>query len=181
MRSFLEKKIIVTILSFMGLAILILIGVIWPTVRYIKELDRDTYNLRVTLERKNEKVMNYRRTSKQLDKIKAELPRLEDHIFYSGQELKLITTLEGLATKNSVTQKITNSNVDSITNNKIQASLNISGPYHKVLAYVNDLEQLPYFINIIKFSIAPLGERGAANIETANLNLDISLYVIPQN
>lgn len=180
MRSFFEKRILLTIITFTFLSLGIAGGIIYPTFRYIKELDRDTYNLRLTLERKNELATSYRFASKQIEKLRMTMPAFSEHLFSSGNELELITTLETLASTHSVAQRINSSNLDNITNQKILISLSVSGTYEKVLSYLNDLEHLPYFVSVNHLNITPFVDR--ANLTTANnmnLNLDLSLYVIP--
>ena len=180
MRSIFEKRILFTIVGFILLAALIAGVVIYPTFRYIKQLDRDTYNLRLTLERKNEQATNYRFALKQIEKLKKDMPSFLDHLFNTGNELNLITTLETLASSHDVAQKINSSNLDNITNQKISIGLSISGDYYNVISYLNDLEHLPYFINPIHLSITPLVDRlnPTAN-NNVNMNLDLSLYVVP--
>ncbi len=180
MRSIFEKRILLTIIGFVLLALLIGGGIIYPTYRYIKQLDLDTYNLRLTLERKNEQATNYRFAIKQIEKIKKEMPDFSVNLFYSGNELNLITTLETLASSQGVTQKINSSNLDNITNQKIQISLSISGPYDKTLSYLNALEHLPYFINVTHLNLTPFSDRTNPGVtDNVNMNLDLNLYVVP--
>ena len=179
MRLFFQRKILLTIIGFVLLALGIAGGIIYPTFRYIKELDRDTYNLRVTLEKKREQVTNFRFAIHQIEKLKETMPPFADHLFGVGRELQLITTLENLASSHDVTQRINSSNLDNITNQKIQFSLSIVGPYEKALTYLSDLEHLPYFINVSHVGISPLSDRNHPLPNTVNMNLDFSLYVVP--
>ena len=89
MRSLFEKRILVVIIGFVVLALVIAGAVIYPTYRYIKQLDMETYNLRKTLEKKNEQATNYRFAIRQIEKIKADMPAFSDHLFSSGNELGL--------------------------------------------------------------------------------------------
>jgi Tfp pilus assembly protein PilO len=180
LHSTLEKKIVITIGLFAGVSLLIVLAVILPTVANIRAMDRDTYNLRLTLERKNEQAINYRMAIKQIDNLKKEMPVFNEHLFFAGDELKLITTLENLATKHGINQRIINSSLDNITNQKILISLAITGSYAHSLAYLDDLEHLPYFINVVKFSMTPFSDRNNPGItDNVVMNLDLNLYVIP--
>lgn len=158
-------------------------GVIVPTLKYIKQIDSDTYNLRVSLERKNEQVTNYRMALKQVEKIKKEMPNFSEHVFSQGQELKLITTLETLAAAQGVTQKIVNSNLDKITNHRIVMSVAVNGSYNNVLSYLNAFEHLPYFISINRLRLTNSADRGKTRLDAdsdlATMEFDLSLYVIP--
>ena len=180
LHSILEKRIAITIGIFLAVAMCIVGAVIVPTFLQIKQIDRDTYQLRLSLERKNEQATNYRLAMKQIEKLKKEMPPFSDHLFKRGDELKLITTLESLAIKNSVLQKINNSNLDSLTNQKVQVSLSLSGTYNNVLNYLSDLEHYNYFMNPTRLSISPYVDRSNPN-QTDNviMNLDFNLYVVP--
>ena len=178
--SILEKRILITIGIFVLVAGLIVGGVIVPTILQIKQIDSDTYKLRLTLERKNEQVTSYRLAIKQIERLKKEMPPFTDYLFNAGEELRLITTLESLAAKTGVNQRITNSTLDNITNQRIQISLGLSGPYHRVLEHLDELEHLPYFINITHVSMTPFPDKANPQItDNVLMNVDFNLYVIP--
>ncbi|MFA6105624.1 MAG: type 4a pilus biogenesis protein PilO [Patescibacteria group bacterium] len=180
LHSILEKRILITIAIFVGIAGLIIGAIIMPTVLQIRELDKDTYQLRVTLERKNEQATGYRLAVKQLDRLRKEMPPFNDYLFNNGDELRLITTLESLATRTGVSQRITNSSLDNITNQRIQVSISVSGSYHKALTYLDELEHLPYFINVTHVSLTPFYDKKDPTItDGVIMNVDFNLYVIP--
>jgi Tfp pilus assembly protein PilO len=178
--SILEKRILITIAVFVGIAGLIVGAVIFPTILQIRQIDRDTYNLRVSLERKNERATGYRLAVKQLDRLRKEMPSFSNYLFTAGEELRLVTTLESLATRTGVTQRITNSSLDNIANQKIQISVAVSGSYHKVLVYLDELENLPYFLNVTHISFTPFYDKNDPNVtDGVIMNIDFNLYVIP--
>jgi Tfp pilus assembly protein PilO len=180
LHSLLEKRIAITIGLFVLLAGIIVGAVIVPTVLQIRQIDKDTYNLRLSLERKNEQATNYRLALKQIEKLKKEMPPFDNYLFNKGEELKLITSLESLAVKHNVSQRINSSNLDNITNQKVQVSLSLSGTYINSLSYLDEIEHLPYFINLTRFSLSPYVDRTNPN-QTDNvvMSLDFNLYVIP--
>ena len=180
LHSMFEKRIAITIGVFVAIAAVIVGAVIVPTFLQIKQIDNDTYQLRLSLERKNEQATNYRLALKQLEKLKKEMPRFSDYIFKRGDELKLITALESMAVKNSVSQKINSSNLDNLNSQKVQISLSISGTYTNVMSYLNDLEHYNYYINPTRLTLSPYVDRANPN-QTDNviMNLDLNLYVVP--
>lgn len=179
MRSFFERRTLFTIIGFILVVFAIGGGVIFPTYRYIRQIDRDIYNLRLTLERKNEQATNYRFAIKQIKKIELTMPPFSDYLFVSGNELELITTLETLASSHGIIQRINSSNLDNITNQRILISLSVSGPYEEVLNYLNHLEHLPYFLNVNHLNLTAFFDRAKPTpTNQVNLNLDLSLYVI---
>lgn len=176
----LEKKIIVAIVILASIAALIVGGIILPTVHYIKELDRETYELRIYLEKKYERSLSVRSTLKQADAIKSELAQVPDRLFREGDELNLITELETIAAKNAISQKIINSNLDNIADRHITVALTLAGDYRNLLSYLADIENERYFIVITHVSLTPaLGQNqiAAANV---TMNLDISVYASPR-
>jgi Tfp pilus assembly protein PilO len=180
MRSLLEKKILITILVLISAVGIITGGIIYPTMKYIKELDAETYQLRVTMERKNEQVMSYRFAIKQLERIKATMPDFGQHLLYTGDELKLVTMLENLATEHGVVQRMSSADAGNVVNNRIQLSLTVQGEYNKVVEYLNTIEHLPYFATFNKVSMNPYRDKNSPDLNSVNMNLDISLYVISQ-
>lgn len=178
--SLLERKITLIIGLFVVIAAVIVGVVIVPTVVQIRQIDSDTYKLRLTLERKNEQATNYRLALKQIERLKKEMPPFNNYLFVKGDELKLITFLESMASKYGVTQRINNSNLDNIPGNKAQISLSISGPYSNALAYLDGLEHSSYFINLTHLSVSPFTDRSTpTQTDSVIMNLDFNLYVIP--
>jgi hypothetical protein len=108
------------------------------------------------------------------------MPPFADYLFAKGDDLKLITTLESMAVKYGVSQRINSSNLDNITDNKAKISLSISGPYYNTLAYLDGIEHFPYFINLTHLSLSPYTDRSNPNLtDSVIMNLDFNLYVIP--
>jgi Tfp pilus assembly protein PilO len=118
-----------------------------------------------------------------MDKIKKEMPDFSGYLFHTGQELTLITTLEGLASRNGVVQKVNSSNLDSISGQKMLISLTITGPYNNAISYLNDLEKLPYFITAANMQLSTASEKIRSEnpqpAQQVNLSLDLRLYVSP--
>jgi len=177
MRLSLEKKTIFTVIIFAFVSLVIVFTIIWPTIVRIKELDRETYDLRVYLEKRYEKILNQRSSLKKIENIKTEVQAFPEHIFNIGEELQLITILEGVAAKNNVVQRIAGSNVDKITDQRLKISLNISGAYHNVLHYLTDIENLDYFLTVQQLQITAAIDPISHN-DTTSMNLDVSMYVV---
>jgi Tfp pilus assembly protein PilO len=180
LHSLLEKRIAKIIGLLVGIVGLIVGIVIVPTVRQIRQIDEDTYKLRLTLERKNEQATNYRLALKQIEKLKKEMPPFTEHLFFKGDELKLITSLEALAAAHNMAQRINSSNLDNITNSKAHISLSVSGSYQNALSYLDGIEHFPYFLNLTHLSLSQLIDRSNPTAtDNVVMNLDFNLYVIP--
>ncbi len=173
-----EKRIILTVLALFCCIALLIGGLIIPSIRYIDATDNATYNLRSYLERRHERSVGFRSALDRYDKVKAEAPTFDSHIFHAGHELELITTLENIAAQNKVKQKVNSSNLDAPSNQRITVSILISGSYADVLHYITDIERLDIFLSIDNMQMYH-GLDVDTRIDTTYLNLDMSLYVAP--
>lgn len=179
MKLTLEKRTLLMIIIFALLTIAVIAGVIIPTVRSIQKAVTETQELRVYLEKRYERITNLRTSIKKINGIRAQVSTFPNHLFSRGQELELITTLEEMAANNNVTQKISKSNLDRLTDNRVTLSLNVTGSYARVLRFLTDLETLPYFLNITKLQLSYTATRlsQVGDEPPISLNLDLSLYV----
>ncbi len=179
MRLNIEKQTTVTVGIFAGIILLIVLGVIIPTARYITRLNNETTDLKDYLERKYENTTHLRSSIKQIEEIKQVVNEYPQYFFKHGDELSLITALENIATKNKVAQKIENSNLDQKATDLVRVSLSVNGRYENTLKYLSDLEKLNYFINVEKLQLTSAGLKPGENASSTptNLYLGFSLYV----
>lgn len=174
-----EKQTIITVGIFSGVILLVILGIILPTAQYITRLNNETSTLKDYLERKYETTAHLRSSIKQIEEIKLAVNEYPKYLFKPGDELALITTLENLASKNKVTQKIENSNLDQKASDLIKVSLSINGTYENTLQYLSDLEKINYFTNIEKIQLTSAGVKPGENASSTptNMYLNFSLYV----
>lgn len=179
MRLNIEKQTIVTVGVFSFIILLIVVGVIVPTAGYIKKLNDETTNLKNYLEKKYESTVHLKSSIKKIEEIKSIVDEYPNYFFKPGDELALITALENIATKNKVTQKVENSNLDQKTNDWVKMTLSVSGGYDNVLKYMADLEQLKYFINIEKIQLTSGGTKPNEIVSSTptNLYFGLNIYV----
>ncbi len=172
------KKIILSTSLLFATIVLIAVVIIFPTIKQIQQMNRDTESLLSYLETRYENAKNLRASIKKAQEIKEEVVGFEKHLFRKGGELKLITTLESIAAQNDLEHKIENSNLDNITGQYADLSLLLTGDYHKALQYLYDLENNEYFININNIYLTPIFERTQNKVSNnVNLRVNISLYV----
>jgi len=180
MRLNLEKQTILLVGIFATVIITIILGIILPTVKYIKKLNDETTALKEYLEKKYQNTINLRTSIKKIEEIKTIVAEYPNYFFNPGDELKLITTLETIATQNKVNQKIENTNLDQPNHNPIKITLTISGNYNQVLKYLADLEKINYYINVENIQLTNANKPKEENTSTTptNLYLDLSLYEV---
>lgn len=146
-------------LIIIGLSIVITAAVsfliIKPTIKYIKETKNQIKIEREDLERRYQRVMYLRQNSDKLKEIEQQLVVLDDLFLISDKELDFITTLEGVAEKNNVTQKISlkSVNLNDPQQNTLPFDILINGEMHDVLSYLLEVEQLSYYVNFNSLGI----------------------------
>ncbi len=174
----LTKKIIIWVSALSLLVLIILFGIVVPTLGYIKKTSDESYKLRMFLEQKYEQSLRSRITRKKLEEIKSSIANFYPFLFKPGDELKLITFLEVLAAKHKITQTIANSTLDKIGSSQIVSiSMNLGGSYTDILKYIAELEASNYFIYINQMQFTPGYIKTGETAPTTNLNLTIELYV----
>lgn len=178
MKLDLTKKIIIWVGALSMLALIIIFGILTPTLSYIKKTADESYKLRMYMEQKYEQSLRLRVTRKKLEEIKNSTANFYTFIFKAGDELKLITYLENLAAKYRVTQTINNSTLDKVSENQIASiSMNLTGNYRDILMYIAELETSNYFIYINSLRASPSFTRNGEVTSNINLSLTIELYV----
>lgn len=172
----LEKRTILILAVFSLMIVAILIAVIIPTISYIKGLNTETESLRQYLEKKYEANHTLSSSKQKIEELKIATADYENYLFFKGDELKLITALEDLATDFKLSQKINSSDLDKPSGDYVRINLTLSGNYQNLLQYFSALEKQKYFIhteNLQLFSGFTLLDN---NKEAAVLNLDLVLY-----
>lgn len=179
MKSSLQKKTITLILAFSILSLTIAVFVIVPTIKNIIKQEEQTVALRIYLEKRQARATKLRSSLKKISLIKAAANEYQNRLFAPGQELMLITLLEATAAKNKVAHKISNSNLDQLSNQQINIRLNVVGEYNNALNYLLDLEKLDYFIAVRQLQFFSINDQQnrAEGGKQASLNLELSIYV----
>ncbi len=182
MRLTIEKKIILIVVLFLLSSAGIIVAIIIPSVRSVRELESETVELRTYMEKKYQQTHTIRQTVEEGDQMRSSTRAFPERIYRSTQTLELVTMLEAIATRNNVSQKINSTNLDQITEGRAVISLTINGNYPNVLGYLKDLENAPYFINVTTLALSPLVDRFGGEVTATSpvtLNLDLSLYATP--
>lgn len=174
----LTKKVILRVGGLSLLVLIIVLGIFVPTLSYIKKTAKQSYELRLYLEKKYEQSLRSRITRKKLEEIKKSTTNFESFLFKTGDDLALITFLENLSTKNNVAQSISSPNLDKIGNNRIVTlSIGLSGDYKNILKYLADLESSNYFIYMTQMQFTPTYARSGEILPDTKLSLTAELYV----
>ncbi|MFH1226251.1 MAG: type 4a pilus biogenesis protein PilO [bacterium] len=148
-----NKIILLSAITLVGLGLILAIS-IYPALKEMKSITKETNLIRKDLEIKYQKGQRIKQTTQDLKKIEPSINQLSRAYLKEGDELKLITTLEQLAQQNNLEQKINLEFKNQETKGQailapIQIILN--GDFASILKYLSALEQLDYSINLNNF------------------------------
>lgn len=176
MKFTIRYKILIMVVSLGALALVIILGVIMPTITYINKIDRQTYELMVYLEKRYQSVARIRVSMRNFETIKEDIEDLNSRIFHAGDELKVITTLEDLSVKHKLTQKIESNELGNGANKNINFDITLDGTVKNLLSYLAELENNKYFLHVGHLQLTPIFSRKGEVADTAKLNINLVLY-----
>ncbi len=145
-----KKIIIISVLFPLAIGGLILL-VIVPTVKDIKNIKNEIEAQRIDLEIKYKKGQSINKLTKDLEVIEPQLLKLNRILIGKDKVLEFITELEEVASSQGVEQKINlaapkNTAKDGYKKTPLQIITN--GNFIKQLNYLINLEAMNYYINI---------------------------------
>lgn len=178
MRVNFQTKILALCGAFAALVTVIIVAVVAPTVLEIKALRRDTRDLRIYLEKKSQRSSRVHLSLQKIKKMRGDSQALTESVFHAGGELKLITALEALAAEAGVEQKVESSNLDAISNQRLDLTLATAGSWRAQLHYLAALERLKYWLTVRQLEITPEFDREKPDrVRLVRARLTLSLYV----
>lgn len=142
--------------------VLLFLFLVVPMRSDILTINEDTVDARIELEKQYLNGQLLRKTQNQFESVKPRLPQMEAAILKKGQELFLITTLEELAIKHGLIQKLSMSDLNFSDDAEItdvvpmSIRVDLTGNYDQVLGFLSETEQLDFYINWDSVSIKSL-------------------------
>jgi len=147
----LKNKIIIMVIGFLTLFLLIVFFIVIPTIHDILDMGQKIEEQRIDLEKKYIKGQNLRQLTNNLNKINSQLSKLEQIFISENRELEFITTIEGVASKNSIDQRINlgiQEDMAEYNYKKMALQLFLQGNFIDITNYLLGLESLEYYLNI---------------------------------
>lgn len=188
MIKFTLKKRILLFIIFIILALLFVAGVIiFPTVKSINNLKREIGAIESDLEQRYQNSQKLRRTLRELSDIKTQTEQLKDVTILKGEELKVITELESLASKYNIDQVI-NVSLQQVSKADLgkyptaeyySFSFLDNGKFSDLVSYLKEIEQLPYYI-VIKNINFENRQNNAKENSLITLSFNGLVYVKPE-
>jgi Tfp pilus assembly protein PilO len=151
----LKQKILASILIFIVFIFVIVYFTILPSVKDILIIKNDIYAQKVDLEKKYKKGQNLRSLTEKLTKAEERMYVLDQALVKSTDNLKFITTLEGIAEKNNVILKINIPKTEEANSvfYKIPIQIYSQGLIKDQIKYLIDLETLNFYLNVNSLEI----------------------------
>jgi len=168
-----KRKITIITVCFLLSISFITYAVITPTIDKIRLLRSQIITQKVELEKKLNRETNMSKLAEKLKKIEPQLEKFERIFINQNRELEFITSLEKIAGKNNVSQKINlapkKSNIDGIYKN-VPITLAVSGNFVNLRNYLVDLETMSYYLNISQLTITNTPSTGTSKLKVPGDN-----------
>lgn len=155
----LKKKIAISLSTVLAANFLIIYFIIIPTVNEIKNISKAIYAERLDLEKKYQRGQLLRETISNFEKIKSEKEKFAKSFVAEGKELEFITTLEQISEKHNINQSLSLKKSQEKNGSKnfyhtLPLEINLSGDFIDILKYLNDIEKINYYLNILTINAA---------------------------
>ncbi len=152
-----KKKISYLGLIFLAASLLIVYLALIPALDAIKIKRAEIVTQKIELEQKLNKEKNMASLSTKVKKVEPFVDKLMNVYINQNRELEFITTLEGIASENNISQSL-NLNLDNSNQtssyNIVPLEISASGTYNNLLAYLIALETMNYYINVTSWQFS---------------------------
>jgi Tfp pilus assembly protein PilO len=135
--------------------------IIMPATFDIEKMNNEIIMQMVDLELKYQRGQNLKKLKETLKKIEPELDKLDKVLIKRTKALEFITSLEEIAERNNVTQKINlviDQNKKIKENQKTPLQLAVTCEFNKCYDYLSALEKSNYYINIKSLEFTSSGK-----------------------
>ncbi len=146
----LKKKIIISLFALLIFLATVFYFIIMPAINDINQLADNIGNQRADVEKKYQQGLSFKKLYNNLKEIESQLKKIDQVFISKNRELEFITTIEDIAAKNQLRQKINlkPEHADEKIFQKNILLLITEGEFKKQIQYLHDLETLSYYINI---------------------------------
>jgi Tfp pilus assembly protein PilO len=172
-----KLKMFLSILFYLVILFVAVIVFIMPSIEYIKSASKKIIENRIDEEKYIQSKKEFKNLETKLSSIDYKVQNIDKYFIKKDNELDFIKSLEDLATKDNIEQKITidygafNSKETYIN---VPTQLNISGDFVNILNYISDLAGMNYFTNIKNISLTKSSGaimNGNGVFDTGNTNI----------
>ncbi|KKQ27819.1 MAG: hypothetical protein US42_C0005G0044 [Candidatus Magasanikbacteria bacterium GW2011_GWC2_37_14] len=186
----LKQKILIANASIGLVLIVIIIFIVYPSIKDILKLKNEINTIQGQLEERYQKTQKLKKSLKELNQIKQVTTQMEQVFVKPGEEIDLITTLEKIANSHNINQTMNLNLVDEtkINTESKNKDARIFPVYYRLsflnegtfldhLAYLKDLEELPYYVIIENINFEKRKNQIENEVNPINLRFDAIIYV----
>ena len=175
----LKQKIIANSALMIAIILGIIFFVIIPGLNSVKGLMENIISQKIELEQTMIKEKNNSKISEKIKKIEPQMSKFEQIFINQNRELEFITTLEDIANKNKVAQKISLTPVLESGGNFKKTPLNITakGEFKNIMEYLTGLESSNYYINIKSIELASSRARAPKDQDGYSPNAPVNIKI----
>lgn len=177
----LKEKIILINLVLLGISGGLIYFLILPNINDISKIKNEIDAQLIDLEVKYQRGQSIKKLNTNLKKIEPEMATLDQAFIKESEQINFITSLEELATKHNLKQKLTMGKAQKSSNSfkKIPLQISLEGSYLSMLSYLHSLEILDNYINISALEISSTSANIDENGMSKNnllMNLAVDTY-----
>ncbi|MFH0854518.1 MAG: type 4a pilus biogenesis protein PilO [bacterium] len=177
-----KKTIILLSVIFIAISA-ITFFIIIPTIKNIKNISLKINSMRFEVEKKYDNRVSLRAAMKKFKLIQESAKNFLNIYVKKNEELNLITTLENIAEKNKLSQKINliyNEKQKKYLKNQTEIQIIIAGNYIDIIKYLRDLRIMPYYINFNSIAINKLSKNDKTPDNVAQASLSGNFFMLPE-
>jgi|SaaInlStandDraft_6_1057023.scaffolds.fasta_scaffold88063_2 hypothetical protein len=179
MKFWLENRFLVSTISFGLLLLALIVLIIIPSLSEIRLINKQVLGERIRLEKLYTKGQLQKNVKVTYEKVKANLPFLDEVMLNESQELQYITAVEHLATQENLELEINvgeNRRVPEQKFSTLGFSFIVRGEWESIMKWIEQVENLHLYTNIIELSIAVREKEGINEPRIATLTMAADTY-----
>lgn len=174
------KKITINIL----ISLVMLLGAIFifilPAINKLEAAKKTIEEQKISFEKIYIQGQNLRKTSENIKTVEPGLQDLQKIFVKKEEALNFITSLEKIAEKNNIKQKIGNLNYPTSTDKKstfdiVPIQITLSGNFKSLIKYLSDLEKLDYYVSVKNLEILGNGVINVTGITDQEAIVDMQI------
>lgn len=177
-----KRRILINLIFLLSIVMSIVYFIIIPTIDNIKETSQRINEQKLDLETRYLGGQRLKKLNEILKTIEPQINILDKIFISQNRELEFITTLEEVAYRNNITQKINLGEIQNSNNptyKTMPIQLTAQGKFDDQINYLKDLESLNYYINIDSIKLSRVSARSAKQEEAepmqAEQNINIAI------
>jgi Tfp pilus assembly protein PilO len=185
----LQKKLFIFISSIVLAVALISFLIVLPSLRQISELKRSINATEEFIEQQYLRTQHTKKSIRHLSEVLVQTEKFYNAVLKKEEELKIITQLEGLAAKNKIDQKIDLQFIEPVAENEktsvkkqpfdlpyYQISFSNTGEFQNLVAFLQDLEGLDYYLIIDSLQWGSPSAKREENLSGINVKFNAITY-----